>query len=182
MSQYQAILIFLENYYLTIQGFPGFISTETEKFREFLPDNEDFFKVHICQSYCQVLYTFQSSYKPILIFSDSYYQTIHAFQGSYVPVLIFSKSYYPTIYIFLISYKPLTNKITKTFSEFKLNNISIFGELLSSDTDFFKVELILILRTIFRKIVPNNCSDLGLFLTTRLIASGAFFPNILGVC
>ena len=33
----------------------------------------------------------------------------------------------------------MTNKIIKTFSEFIPNNINIFGDLLSSNTDFFRV-------------------------------------------
>ena len=74
MSWYQAIRIFSESYYLAIQTFSEFISTKADIFRQFLPDNGDFFRVHVNQSYYQILYTFQSSYKPILIFSKSYYQ------------------------------------------------------------------------------------------------------------
>ena len=59
-----------------------------EVFRELLPDNEDFFRVHIYQSYYEILYTFQSSYNPILTFSESYYPTIYVFHSSHKPVLI----------------------------------------------------------------------------------------------
>ena len=123
----------------------------------------DFLSIYIYRRYYQILYTFQSSYKLILIFSESYDQTVHTFQSSYIPILIFYESYNPTIHIFHSSYKPLlANKTLKTFSEFIQNSTDIFKELLSNDTDFFRllsnnklfqIELLLILPNIFIQIV-----------------------------
>ena len=102
------------------------ILSNTNIFRKLLPNHTDFFRVHINQCWY-----FQRVIIKLLT---------HTFEISYIPRLIFSDSYYPTIHIFHSSYKPLlTNKIIKTFSEFIPNNINIFGDLLSSNTDFFRV-------------------------------------------
>ena len=112
LSWYQAILMFSENYFL--KPYRLFQSSHRPK--------GDFFKIHtyIREFYYQILYTFQSSCKLILIFSESYYQTIHTFQSSYIPILIFSESYYPTKNIFHSSNKPLlTNKTILSQSSYR---------------------------------------------------------------
>ena len=158
-------VIFLENYYLTIETFSVFISIKTDIFREFLPDNGDFIQCYIYQSYYQILYTFQRSYKPTMIFSEGYYQTIHTFQSLYIPILILSKSYYPTIHIFNGTYKPLlTNKTIETFSDFILNNINIFRELLTNNTHFFRL-------------MSNNKHFQMEFLLIRQVGSRNFFSK-----
>ena len=94
--------------------FSGFISTKTDIFREFLPDNEDFFRVHIYQSHYQFLHVFKYQYWKF----HNYYQTIHTSQSSYISILIFRESLTNYTY-FHNSYKPLlTNKSEKTFLEF----------------------------------------------------------------
>ena len=117
MPWYRATLIFSRNYYLTIQTFSEFISTKTPIFREFSKDNADFFRVHIYQSVYRILYTFQSSYKPILIFSKNYYQIIRIFQSSCTLIVIFSDRYCRNTHIFHSSYKPLLTNKTKIFIE-----------------------------------------------------------------
>ena len=54
-----------------------FTSIKINIFREFLPDNV-LFRADTYQSYYQILFTFQSSHKPILIISEKYYQTTHS--------------------------------------------------------------------------------------------------------
>ena len=77
---------------------------------------------------------FQSSHRPKLkeTFSEFIHTRIlYSFQSSFKLILIFSESYYPIIHIFHMSNKPLlTNKTIKAFSEFISNNINIFRELL----------------------------------------------------
>ena len=169
------------------------ISSNTNTFRKLLPNHTDFLSVHIDQNsrkffqnsyipefYYRILYSFHSSYKLILIFSESYYQAIYTFQSSYLPILILSKSYYPPIHIFYSSNKPLlTNKIIKTFSEFTSNNTKIFGELLQNNTDFFRVNVKQY--TFSDKLYPKNLSDLGLFLLTGIIAPKTFSQSLLSI-
>ena len=66
-------------------------------------------------------------------------------------------SYYPTTHIFHSSNKwLLTNTIIKTFSEFISNNINIFRELRSNNTDFFRVY---VKQWIFSDKVTTNIVD-----------------------
>ena len=53
--------------------------------------------------------------------------------------LIFFRELLPHYTYLHSSNKPLLTNKTKTFSEFIFNNINIFGELLSNNTDFFRV-------------------------------------------
>ena len=109
----------------------------------------------------------------IPIFSHSYYQTIHTFQISYVPILRFSESYITQLHkLFQSSYRTVLtfsesyNQVTLTFSEFMSNKQ-------------FQIELLPILRTIIKEIVPNNLAKLSLFLLTGRIVPSPFFQSLL---
>ena len=151
------------NFRLVLEGKAGKEipeSSRLENFQNFFQIKEILFRVHMYRNYWQILYSFQSSYKPTLIFPGSYYQTKHTFQSIYIPILILSESYYATTHIFHSTYKQLlANKTRKTFSDFILNIINIFKGLLKNNAEFFKlmsnnkhfqIEFLLILRAIFR--------------------------------
>ena len=61
---------------------------------------------------------------------------IHRYQYWYFPRVI-TQLY---LDIFHSAYKPLLTNKTKTIADFISNNINIFRELLSNNTDFFRVK------------------------------------------